>query len=404
MGIAVNLPYGSTFAAATNEMVRVNFLVAINTNASSSTTVSFASVPVQEQLADAFFNGLPVSFASGTVTIAGVTNFEGDLNGDVRLTLEDWLAEGQFVAQLAVPTSPSQFQRADCAPRSTLGDADLTVIDWVQTGRYALGLDPLTVTGGPTAASGTGTPAPPSGTRLLTVSSPTVQMGLVSSANLTISLAAQGNENAVGFTLSFPPSNFSFNSAGLGSGAAGTMLILNTNQASAGLVAAVLALPPGNSFSAGLQQLLCVNLNLVGTNSGVSSANLTSQLIKCEVSDPFANPLPVSFINGAVTVYPIPSLAIRLLRLQRPPLLAALGQQFLSPIGQRSHPARCAVGQFSGDGHGHKLKLRHPAADQRARDLPAGSALILARIPAILRVMERKIGELAAIRPSCNDS
>lgn len=312
VGIAVNLPYGSTFAAATNEMVRVSFLVAISTNASSSTTVSFGSVPVQEQLADPFFNVLPVSFANGTVTIAGVTNFEGDVSGDVRLTLEDWLEEGQFVAQLAAPTNPSQFQRADCAPRSTLGDADLTVIDWVQTGRYALGLDPLTVMGGPTAASGAGTPAPPSGTRLLMVSSPTVQLGMVSPANLTISLAAQGNENAVGFTLSFPPSNFSFNSAGPGSGATGTMLILNTNQAGAGLVAAVLALPPGNSFTAGLQQLLSVNLNLVETNSGISSANLTSQLIKCEVSDPFANPLPVSFINGTVTVNPIPSLTIGL--------------------------------------------------------------------------------------------
>jgi hypothetical protein len=312
LGIAVLLPAGSTFASATDEVVRVNFLAVINTNSSSSTSVTFGSVPVQEQLADPLGNVLPVTFTTGTVTIAGVTNFEGDVNGDIRLTLSDWLEEGQFVAQLASPSIPSQFQRADCAPRSTLGDADLTVIDWVQVGRYALGLDPLTVTGGPTAASGSGTAVSPSNTRILSVSSPTVQMGLVGSANVCVSLAAQGNENAAGFTLSFPTTNFRLSSATLGTGAGGATLILNTNQIHSGILGAVLALPPGNNFPAGSQQLLSVNLNLLGTNSGTSSVALTSQLIKCEISDTFANPLPVSFVNGTVTVNPIPSLGIAL--------------------------------------------------------------------------------------------
>jgi hypothetical protein len=312
LGIAVVLPAGSTFASITDEVVRVNFLAAINTNSSSSTSVTFGSVPVQEQLADPLGNVLPVSFTSGTVTIAGITNFEGDVNGDVRLTLSDWLEEGQLVAQLATPSSPSQFQRADCAPRSTLGDSALTVIDWVQVGRYVLGLDPLTVTGGPTVASGSGTPAPSSSTRLLTVSSPTAQVGLVGSVNLSVTLTAQGNENATGFTLSFPATNLSFSSATLGSGASGATLILNTNQYHSGILGAVLALPPGISIAAGTQQLLSVNFNLVGTNTGASPVTLTSQLIKCEISDTFANPLPVSFVNGTVTVNPIPSLGIAL--------------------------------------------------------------------------------------------
>jgi hypothetical protein len=312
LGVGVILPAGSTFASATDEAVRVSFLAAINTNSSSSTSVTFGSVPVQEQLADPSGNALPASYTSGTVTIAGVTNFEGDVNGDVRLTISDWLEEGQFVAQLATPNSPSQFQRADCAPRSTLGDADLTVIDWVQVGRYVMGLDPLTVTGGPTAPSGTGTAVSSSSTRLLSVSSPTVQKGLAGSANVGVSLAAQGNENAAGFTLSFPTTNLRFSSAALGSGAGGATLILNTNQYHSGILGAVLALPPGNSFAAGAQQLLSVNFNLVGTNSGASAIALTSQLIKCEISDTFANPLPVGFVNGTVTVNPIPALGIAL--------------------------------------------------------------------------------------------
>ena len=110
-----------------------------------------------------------------------------------------------------------------------------------------------------------------------------------------------------------------FNSAALAVVAAGTMLILNADQASAGFIARA-GPSSGQQLLRRLQQLLCVNLNLVGTNSGVSSANLTSQLIKCEVSDPFANPLPVSFQSiGAVTVYPIPSTGHPAFQLQHRP-------------------------------------------------------------------------------------
>jgi len=56
------------------------------------------------------------------------------------------------VAGLDVPTNGSEFQRADCAPRSTLGDGAITIADWVQVGRYMTGLDPLTPAGGPTSA------------------------------------------------------------------------------------------------------------------------------------------------------------------------------------------------------------------------------------------------------------
>ena len=315
LGIAILLPFASTFNEGTQLVADVDFLVAPTTN-SGATPVTFGDVPVARQLADVFFNALSATYSDGLVTIAGITNYEGDVfprpNGDGRLTLSDWLEEGRFVAQLDTPSSPLEFQRADCAPRSSFGDGALTVIDWVQAGRYALGWDPPTPPGGPTAPSGSGLSTTPSAARQVVVGSPTVQMGQVTTANLTISLTAQGNENAVGFTLSFPPSNFSFGSASLSGGASGATLIVNTNQASAGLVAAVLALSPGNSFAAGAQPLLSVELNLVGTNSGISPAAFTSQLVKCEVSDTLANPLPVSFVSGTVTVNPIPSLAISL--------------------------------------------------------------------------------------------
>ena len=101
----------------------MNFLVAPITN-STTTPVTFGDVPVDRQLADVFFNALSASaYTDGLVTIAGITNYEGDVfprpNGDGRLTLSDWLEEGRFVAQLDTPSSPLEFQRADCAPRSS---------------------------------------------------------------------------------------------------------------------------------------------------------------------------------------------------------------------------------------------------------------------------------------------
>jgi len=62
----------------------------------------------------------------------------------------------RFATGLDTPNpSFNEQQRADCSPRSTLGDGAINSGDVVQTRRYAAGLDPPTDGGGPTA--------PPSG-------------------------------------------------------------------------------------------------------------------------------------------------------------------------------------------------------------------------------------------------
>ena len=43
------------------------------------------------------------------------------------------------------------FQRADVAPKSTSGDGQLKVNDWVQAGRYGAVIDAPVAVGGPTA-------------------------------------------------------------------------------------------------------------------------------------------------------------------------------------------------------------------------------------------------------------
>src|SRR5215475_2450405 len=151
LGVLLALPTGATFTAGSQEAVEVSFIAAIVTN-SSSTTIGFGDIPVKRELSDAPGNTLPATYTDGSVYIASVS-FEGDVSprpgGNQSVTITDWVLLGRYAARLDYPTNSSEFQRADCAPRSTAGNGAITVSDWVQAGRYAAGLDPLTPVGGP---------------------------------------------------------------------------------------------------------------------------------------------------------------------------------------------------------------------------------------------------------------
>ncbi len=139
--------------AGTNDVFDIEFQVAVVTN-STTTSLTFGNSPANEVITNLTAQSLPTVFTPG-VMVVSPTSLEGDVspppNGDEALNISDWIQEGRFVAGLDTITNASEFERADCAPRSTLGDGEITVADWVQVGRYAVGLDPLTAASGPTA-------------------------------------------------------------------------------------------------------------------------------------------------------------------------------------------------------------------------------------------------------------
>ena len=49
--------------------------------------------------------------------------------GDDALTIIDWVQTGRFAAGLDTAVPGLEFQKADCAPRATLGDGEVTIID-----------------------------------------------------------------------------------------------------------------------------------------------------------------------------------------------------------------------------------------------------------------------------------
>src|SRR5581483_392136 len=234
-------------------------------------------------------------------------------DGDGTVSVVDWVQVGRYVAALDTPTNASEFQRADCAPRSSSGDGQLTVSDWVQAGRYAAGLDPITVAAGPTSpAMGNLIPvAHRKGTDPLTtvtVQGPLLFKGQTASA--LINLQAQGGENAVGLSLSFDPSVVTYTGALLGTDATSATMDVNANQATNGQVGIILALPTNAGFSPGTRQLLKVSFQAVTATSIDSAVALTDSPVRREVADTNALPVSATYSNGVVSVNPKPSLSI----------------------------------------------------------------------------------------------
>ncbi len=313
LGIAVSLAANTVFAAGTQQVVEITFSTSGVTNTTTA-SIAFGDQPVLRQVSDARAGVLASAFSGGSVTLPFL-GYEGDVapapNGDNVVSITDWVQLGRFVAALDVITNAGEFQRADCAPRSTLGDGLITVADWVQAGRYAAGLDPLTLAGGPSQPVG-GSPLPntvakerfakdsASTNRTITIINTNAQPG--QSCLLSVQLNSQGDENALGFSLDFDPKVLQFTGATVGAGAAGATLNVNTNQAAAGVAGLALALPIGTAFSAATQEVAKLNFTVLPTASGTTTVSFASQPVIKQIVDATAASLSAAYVNGTLAI------------------------------------------------------------------------------------------------------
>jgi hypothetical protein len=294
--------FNSTFAAGTNDVFDVTFQIATVSNA-TTTSLTFGNQPIGEQVSDPLAQALPAAYLSGVVSISPAT-LEGDVsprpNGNGILNLADWVQEARFVAGLDIVSNGNEFQRADCAPRSTLGDGRITVADWVQVGRYVVGLDPLTADGGPTS------PQPQireSGHPGKDSSSPSVTMVPLSQGtendSIAVDLAGPGNVNALGFSITFDPTTIQFVSASLGSGAQDAALVQNTNQAASGSLGFLVGYLAPATFTAGTQQVVNINFSAVAL-SNTTALVFSDAPVTRQVVDPTTAILSASYVNAAL--------------------------------------------------------------------------------------------------------
>jgi hypothetical protein len=302
-----------TFAIGTNDLFDITFQIAVVTNA-VTTSVTFGNQFTPEQVSDPSPQVLPAVFMPGVVIISP-TELEGDVSprftGDEVLSVTDWIQEGRFVAGLDTITDPSEFQRADCAPRSTLGDGQLTVADWAQVGRYVSDADQ------PTAAGGPSTPQPQvrkaihpikdGGTPALTLI-PLTQGSQTTS--VSVQLSSQGEVNSLGFSVSFNRAIIQFVNASLGAGISNAMYIPNTGPATNGSVGFLVGLLSG-TFPAGSTPLVNLTFASVGY-SNTTSLVFSGAVTACDMVDTNTAEVSANFVNAVLNVggSPWPALSI----------------------------------------------------------------------------------------------
>ena len=271
------------------------------------------------------------SFGAATSQVAtlvvdgvGSGGFEADVSpapyGNNVVTVSDWVKVGRFVAGLDTVASSSEFMRADCAPRTNdiegtlpLGNGRLTVADWTQAGRYAAALDPLTPAGGTNAPAGFGSFAPDvkagasykldgtdsSGRSIWAGSSKGVPGQVVS---VPVGLEAQGDENALGFTLDFDPARLAYQSASLADGVTGVTLQINAQEAGQGRLGVLLGQSAGQTFAAGSRSLVQVRLVALGTPAAETPLAFGDLPVFREVVNATADPLAADYLSGTVRI------------------------------------------------------------------------------------------------------
>jgi hypothetical protein len=314
VGFAVAFPAGATIPAGTQELVEVTFTTGIVTNTTTA-LLAFGDIPIGRGLSDPSAAPLAANYINGVVTVQAAS-FEGDVsprpNGDRSLSIFDWVLLGRYAARLDYPTNEFEFQRADCAPRTTLGDGAITVTDWVQAGRYLAGLDPLAIAGGPTNEGPAVVPLglrKSGGTaRELVVTSAMSFSGQPCSAN--VDLVAHGDENALGFSLDFDPAQVRFVGISQGQDTTGANVQINTNQASSGHIGLALALATGANFAAGTQHIAQVTFVAVATNTVSSPVGFSDAPVPREMSDANAAALVADYASGILNINPRPALTI----------------------------------------------------------------------------------------------
>lgn len=123
------------------------------------------------------------------------------------------------------------------------------------------------------------------------------------SVAVPVEIVAQGNEAAIGFTVTFNPAVLASPTVAVGNGAPDATLFVNSNEAFIGLLGVTLAMPIGQTLQAGVRRLVTITFGVApAAPVGATPVGFGDQLAKREVSDANANSLPATFTAGQVNI------------------------------------------------------------------------------------------------------
>ncbi|MCI0534973.1 MAG: cohesin domain-containing protein, partial [Verrucomicrobiales bacterium] len=311
VGVVISMPANQSISAGTAQLVLVTLNVATGLTAGTVIPIKFASNPASQSVSDSLGNDEQAAWIDGDITI-GVAGFEGDVagrpNGNGLNNAADVTVMNRIVAGLESSLSSGEFQRADCAPRSTLGNGTISAADLTQVNRYVAGLDPQTPVGGPTGPAAISILAQRSSKLEPQSANPSrLSLGSIAAAPgsvavVGVQVSALGDENALSFSIQFDPAKVTFESGALGTGGAAGSLVVNPDKSVQGKVGFVISLPVNQSLAPGNLELLKLNFTIAGTASGTIPIIFGNDPAPISASDALGNDLPVESVNGAIVV------------------------------------------------------------------------------------------------------
>lgn len=121
--------------------------------------------------------------------------------------------------------------------------------------------------------------------------------------DVPILIAANGNENAVAFSLGFDPARLAYTGAVLGNDAAGAVLVTNISLTPSGKVGLAVVLPPDVSFSPGMRLIAkaCFAAAVL-TNTATTAISFVDQPTPRQLLDARLNLLAAYHSNATVTI------------------------------------------------------------------------------------------------------
>ncbi|HOA61932.1 MAG: immunoglobulin domain-containing protein [Verrucomicrobia bacterium] len=122
---------------------------------------------------------------------------------------------------------------------------------------------------------------------------------------LPIDLYALGDENAVGFSLTFDPAQLEYRGWRRGATAQGTALNVNTNGLAQGRLGLAISKPAGQRFSSGTSPLVYLQF-LVGRTPSQTDILAADAPVRQEIADVGGRSRPAEFVDGWVNILDTP--------------------------------------------------------------------------------------------------
>ncbi len=237
-----------------------------------------------------------------TIAVDGI-QYEGDVTpmpfGSGTIVVSDWVQVGRFSVGLDTAATGSEFQRADCAPRGTLGDGKITVADWVQAGRYSVGLDPATIAGGPSQFAMTlkREKKRDEPIRELRVAG-NMTISEDGSVRVPVELVARGGESGMTFSLHWDSRILTFEGVESGRDVEkNATILLNERDLGSGRLGVGLALSPGRGLIKGTREVLMLKLRVLDRSASVAEINIGNGPTALGLADSDGNLLPVVAVS-----------------------------------------------------------------------------------------------------------